>query len=502
MTKVPTLEVPDVELRPTPINPKTAATLGGEVVDLGEGLSALGEKVQKVLNVSAKNKALTTLSDSLNKIQDKYHTDPNLQDAYDRSNVDLDKAVETSASTIQDPEARNEFLTQATRIRDMKSTAINNMLMSRTLQEGRTNLKKLTVSYQSLYNNANTPDQENFIKDQFNKSVDEMIDANGVSPEVAERMRNDQNYHFGVAKALHDVDISNSPTLTKSVQDKLQKGDYGDLKEQDFRHIQNYAQSREKYLTSVFNQKQKIYQQRNYDDLASAWNNHALNAQQLEEAKYTNKISQAQYDKLEKASSLKIGPSGTTNKQTYNDLIKQLCDPEVDPDAKREALIDARIANDKKSGDGINEKDFNNLWSIHIMPTSRKGQFQSVGQQPGANKDIQEIQDAENKDNAVKKMQSGMFGWFQTFNKHYDTNTASKVMQDAHDRLAQKIAGKDQPDDSDVADACREANAAYVGTHFPDYKTYPKGGKLFMMSGTYFKIHPDGQCTLGKDNAS
>ena len=68
MPRVPTESVPQEELKPTPINPKTAATLGGEVVDLAEGIGAIGDQIKKVQAITSENNAIKYLSDSNNLI--------------------------------------------------------------------------------------------------------------------------------------------------------------------------------------------------------------------------------------------------------------------------------------------------------------------------------------------------------------------------------------------------------------------------------------------------
>ena len=75
MPKVPTLTQSEVQLKPTPINPKTAATLGGEVVDLAEGIGSLADHMQKVQGMTDVRNGLTGLNQDAINIHNQIYQD-------------------------------------------------------------------------------------------------------------------------------------------------------------------------------------------------------------------------------------------------------------------------------------------------------------------------------------------------------------------------------------------------------------------------------------------
>src|ERR1035438_6270859 len=97
------------ELKPTPIDPRTAATLGGEVIDVGEGISAFGEHLQKVQNATDVRNALTGLNSDTNNIHNQIAQESDLVKAPQKAQDMLQKALEARASKITDNDVRVAF---------------------------------------------------------------------------------------------------------------------------------------------------------------------------------------------------------------------------------------------------------------------------------------------------------------------------------------------------------------------------------------------------------
>ena len=370
MVKVPTLTKSKVDLRPTAINSKTAATLGGEVVDLGEGISSLGEQMQKVQNITEKNNAVTALSKANDITHNKFQTDPNTYDAFGRADDELDKNVENAASNIHDPVAKEEFLAQAARMKDSKLTSINYMLQGRILQAGKTSLRNIANASQEEYNGAINSDQEDAIKKSFNNHVDEMLNTGAINPEAAENLREQQNYHFGFGKAINDIDRSNNPKVPQAVLDKLENGDYGDLKEQDYNHIKTRAEQKIQALDVRQKKAMLNIQERNARDLDLMLKTNNPNIQQhAEELFYTGQISQKTFDNYTgKGKKPLVDPN--TDGTSYIEALAYIADPKT-------SIADARnFIMDKYNKNLIDPTDRDRLYDLAIRPYGKE--YQSI----------------------------------------------------------------------------------------------------------------------------
>ena len=210
MVQVPTYTSSN-SLNPTPEDPKLAANLGNMISGVGATVSDIGEKVQKIQGLNERSKAILQLSEANDATHDKYRTDPDLADASKNSQDALDENMRNAADSIKDPEARNQFMIEATRMKDSKQTAIDTMIQSRILQQGKFDINARATAAQQEYNYATSPAQEADIKKRYNDYVDERIQSGGVNPEWAGMHKELQNYNFGYGKALNDISIIKDP---------------------------------------------------------------------------------------------------------------------------------------------------------------------------------------------------------------------------------------------------------------------------------------------------
>ena len=101
MVRVPTHTSQSESLQPTPIDPRSAATLGGEVVDLAQGIGVMAEHFQKVQDESYTNKAQADLINRFGAIHSQYAQDNDLATAPQRAQEDLHKAVEIVKENLE-----------------------------------------------------------------------------------------------------------------------------------------------------------------------------------------------------------------------------------------------------------------------------------------------------------------------------------------------------------------------------------------------------------------
>ena len=360
MPRVPTESVPQEELKPTPINPKTAATLGGEVVDLAEGIGAIGDQIKKVQAITSENNAIKYLSDSNNLIHNKYQTYPNLDDALDKANEDLDKNYQNALSMITDPEARARSSETLLRMRDSKDTAINNMIQGRILAAGRASVRPTNDAFQTEYNGANTPAQEEDIKNRYNAWMDKQISGQHISPEAAENLREKQLYEFGNQKAKNDIAITQDVKTIQTIKDKINNGDYGDLRTVDYDHLMNKADRKAGFIEAQLKRSMNNIQERNARNLQQmSMTNNPNMEQHAEELYYTKQISQQDF-KLYTSKKPIVSPQ--TDGASYNESLAYIADPKTSIDDVR------RFIQGKYNQNLLAPDDRDKLYNLAIKP--------------------------------------------------------------------------------------------------------------------------------------
>ena len=371
MPKVPTQTESLVQLKPTPIPQGAMGNLGKEVVDLSEGISSLADQFQKVQDLNDKTKAIVALSSANDVTHNKYMTDPDLYNAYDNSAKDLDKNTEAAANLIHSPEARNQFLEEASRMKDSKQTAINNMIQGRILQQSKASVNQRTQAAQQSYNHSNSPEQEEYIKKNYNNYLDELESTGSVNVEWAETHRAIQNYQFGNQKLLNDIAIARDPKMIQTIKDKADKGDYGNLRDIDYDNAMRKADSQSLILDNKLKKNMRNLQERNARDLDYMFRTGNPNLEQhAEEKYYTGQIDKKTFDNYtggNKKASL-INP--TTDGAAYTEALAYIADPKT-------SIADARNFIMKKYNDNqISPEDRNKLYDLAIRPMG--DQYKSI----------------------------------------------------------------------------------------------------------------------------
>lgn len=361
MAVVPTYQS-NKSLQPAEWNPKTAANLGNEIADVGSGLQGLSEQVQKVQNLNARSKAIGELSNLNDATHDKYRTYADLDKASEDAQHELADNLETASQSIQDPESRNQFMLEATKMKDSKQTAIDTMIQGRILQQGKFDINARATAAQQEFNYATTPSQEADIKKRYNDYVDQRMATGGVSPEWAEYHRQLQNYNFGYGKALNDISIIKTPQAADNVQKKIENGDYGSLRDVDEQAALNKLNRKKEFLTNQVKRNMDNIQEANARDLMLMKQTHDPSLEQHAEEKYfTGQISQKTFNSFTKGGTM-VSPD--TDGQTYLEAVAHLANGGV---------ADARnFIMDKFNDNKLSPQDRDKLYNLRIMPMGDK----------------------------------------------------------------------------------------------------------------------------------
>ena len=390
MPKVPVEEYPTEKLEPTPINPKTAATLGGEVVDLAEGIGAIGDYMKKVQGMTDVRNGLTGLNDDANKIHNQIFQDPDLDNAGEKARDLFAKAVEARANAIPDAEARNRFLDRASSVQDRSLTTINSMIENKRIKAANTGMTAYGESFiQNYAKNLNHPGlQEQAIEDLKSEAAlhQQMI---GQPKELLDSYVANTIYKAKNAAHTFDIEVDPQAALERIKNDK-------DLTAKDSMKLQNEATSAIKRNEDKSKKLLDIAQKKNLDDAMMKNSMGSLRPDKAEEMYYQKQISEKGYQSLLKNGVSPYVINAKTDPDKYNDAVKMLLDPKISDENKRTSLIDMNSDGD------LATSDMKHLYQLHLIPN--KGESESLGQTQQGRKDLQLLDKAEKDDKQLKDL--------------------------------------------------------------------------------------------------
>ena len=425
MPKVPVEEYPQEGLQPTPINPKTAATLGGEIVDLAEGIGAIGDYMKKVQGMTDVRNGLTGLNDDANKIHNQIFQDPDLDNAGEKARDLFNKAVESRANAIPDAEARNRFLDRASSVQDRSLTTINSMIENKRIKAANTGMTAYGESFiQNYAKNLNHPGlQEQAIEDLKSEAAlhQQMI---GQPKELLDSYVANTIYKAKNAAHTFDIEVDPQAALERINNDN-------DLTAKDSLILQNEATRAIMRNEDKSKKLLDIAQRKNLDDAMMKNSMGSLRPDKAEEMYYQKQISEKGYQSLLKNGVSPYVINAKTDPDKYNDAVKMLLDPKISDDKKRTSLIDM-------NSDGtLATSDMKHLYQLHLIPN--KGESESLGQTQQGRKDLQLLDKAEKDDKQLKERSKSLQGAWDRLTGHSDDpHHVSDLLQKLHSDLAKE----------------------------------------------------------------
>jgi len=370
LAKVPTLQVPDAELKPTKVNPETAAFLGKEVVDLGEGISSLGQHMTKIQGMTDVRNALTGLNEDTNNIHNQISKETDLVNAPQKADDLLQKALDDRASKITDSEARDRFLDRGSAIISRTNTSINSMINGKQLQASKQSLTNYGDTFKSVFSQLTRPDQMQAAIDDFSREVDLQQNMTGMSPFLSDQYKKQTIGQARVEQIDNDLNIPGmAPTVNKRLKDPndpMYKGldpsvREKKIKDSEFAMKRQDAEQKEA-LTKV--------RSNNGHYLVQLDGQKRLTPQTVEEFGYTGRISQKEFDSWTKKHQSDI-IHGNTDGETYTKAWQFMANPENSIDATRQHLLSAYADNK------LSKEDFQDLYEMHLRPLAN-GDWQSL----------------------------------------------------------------------------------------------------------------------------
>ena len=425
MPKVPTLTQSEVQLKPTPINPKTAATLGGEVVDLAEGIGSLADHMQKVQGMTDVRNGLTGLNQDAINIHNQIYQDSDLDNAPQKAQDAFQKAVEARANAIPDAEARNEFLNKASSVQDRNLTTINSMIEGKRIKAANASMTANGDSFVQTYSHIlNNPDQQQQAIDEFKSEAYYHGQMVGTPKPLLDAYVNNTIYKAKVAEHTFNIEVNPEDALERIKNDK-------DLSAKDSSKLITQAESTIKRNEDKSKKLLDIGQRKNLDDAVMKQTMGALPDDKAEEMYYQKQISQNGYESLIKNGTSPHVINAKTDPDKYNDAVKMLLDPKVSDEKKRTSLIDMNSDGD------LATSDMKHLYQLHLIPN--QGGAESLGQTQQGRKDLQLLDKAEKQDKELKERGKSLQGAWDRISGHSDDpHNVSDLLQKLHSDLSKE----------------------------------------------------------------
>ena len=357
MPTVPVYESRE-KLQPTAWDPRTAAKFGEDVVDLSEGLSGLGQQIQKLDDRRQTLKAETYLAKAHNENLKFVSTDPDIDTLEDRLNNRNDDNIAKAADLIKSPEARTNFVSRAQMDAERRNAPLYRTILSRKSQDFKNELVQANDAdiqeYQSLADPGERQLMRQKILDRTNRAI------------------NDGHVHADWAKA-------HVQSLLKSADINQVKSDMAIDATHTYEQIQKGKEGLYPYLTDA--------QRKQFADKAQAAikkegsdnkliygiaQNHAENT--IIDKMASNNLTQADVNNAQtigikgiqirpefaKAASQAINDPFPTESvpEKYNKLVQEIQDPDMDPMTLKLNILNARGQNEKVSRQDRASQDY------------------------------------------------------------------------------------------------------------------------------------------------
>lgn len=221
MAKVPVIES-SANLRPTPMDPQEASSLGRDVVDVSKGIEGLADSLQKLDNRRQTLKAQTALAQANRANYQLAATDPDIDNLEQKINDKSDNDIQQAAELIQSPEARNEFIAKSSLDVERRNLPAYNMIIRRKSQDFKNELVNANQEDLKTYQQVEDPAERQILKQQIIDRTTQAVSDGHVNARWAQ-------LHVDTAIKQADINqVNNDIALNaEAAMEHLQKGKDG-----------------------------------------------------------------------------------------------------------------------------------------------------------------------------------------------------------------------------------------------------------------------------------
>lgn len=339
--KVP-LHESDLSLQPTPMNPNAAASLGNSVVDLSQGLEGIGEMVQKLDNKRQALKAETLLATQHRQTAQMVATDPDIDSLDKRVEDRTMQDIQNAAQLIQEPEARNNFVSKAQLDTERRNAPLYRTIMARKSQDFKNTLVQANDEDIKDYQTLADPDERKLIKERIAQRTNDAIKDGHVNSTWAKAHVETLLRSADINQVKSDMAINATATY-----EQIQKGKdglYPDLTDSTRKQFADRAQ---KMIAKQGSDDKLIYgiaQNHAESQLVDKMSNNTLTQEDINNASTMGiKGIRPRPDFIKAATQAINDPFPTDSvPDKYNKLINQVQDTDADPLKTKLDILNAR----------------------------------------------------------------------------------------------------------------------------------------------------------------
>lgn len=363
MATVPTYQSQE-RLQPTEWNPKSAATVGNEVADVGQGLEGLGEQVQKLDDRRQTLKAQTYLAKQHLNIAQTAATDPDIDNLNQKVDNMSEDAVSQAADLIQSPGAREIFVSSANLDIERRNSSVYNTILRRKSQDFKNQLVQANdADVQDYQNSANTGERQ-LIRQRIMNRTGQAIEDGHINADWGRAHAQSLLKSADINQVTSDMSID--PTHTYEQLQKNKEGLYPYLNDGQRKQFMDRA---EKMITKQGADDKVIYgiaQNHAENNILDQMGNNTLTQQDINNAATVGiKGIRPRPEFVKAATEAMEDPFPTDSApEKYNKLVNQIQDPDADPMTVKLNVLNSR---------GISPQEKAHLINAHLREDTEDG---------------------------------------------------------------------------------------------------------------------------------
>ena len=344
------------------LDPRKVSTPGRLVTELGGVVGDLAEHFAQMRDKAETSQAMIELTKQFNAVHGKALQDPDVWGAPQRAQEGLQRAVDDTSRTISSPSARAAYQERAGVSFHLKALAINNQLMKRQIDAGKTSVLLRNDQLVDEFYGSASPKERQALQGEIQANVRDAIRMGYMDPTAGRKYLVDLLAHLHVGQVTSDMELD--PANTAKELQKGKEGLYPELNEPQRTHLLKQAQTMEQRKKAEGVRVTAIARNHLETQMLEQYWSGQMTQQGVAEAVASGKISQGFANNLlEAMRSPQVAKHTKTDATEYIRLVDQMLRPDADPGAVKQDLL-------KAVADGrISNSVAQRLYTTHMIPT-------------------------------------------------------------------------------------------------------------------------------------
>ena len=462
------------------VNPNTAARLGGEVIDVSQGIEGIAEQMKKHQDWLDTNNAEIAMAKTYDDNLTMVHTDEDIGTLKDRLSEKSDRDIDSAAKIIKSPDARNAFVAKAKLRQEREDAHLHAVIYSRQVDAGKASMMEVNNGLVNDYIHAVNPAERASIKQEIIDKTNHAAEMGYIGRAAAKKYLETNIPHWDNETVKNDIAID--PASAKA---NLEKGDKGIYKDLDASHRAAFITMADKVIKRKDSIQKNVARETSQNIEHDLYNKSLLGVNiSADIEKNLGRISRTAYKELTANGESAVAPVCKTDDKACGDVINKIMDKNATDAERRSAIL-------KANTDGVLSKaDAQRLYNMALVPDQGDVSSMAERAQASGDKELDFIDAQAQKNKATESKRN----WFQsawsaiTGHAGDDKAKASKLMLDTHAE-AQKTSAKPEA----VPAIANKVMMDDLIKQRPEIANYPKEGvvKYRPRDGKYYRFFPD-----------